>query len=257
MTPLYRWTSYFCCLLSSCFHCVLCRDRFPHISQGNALVGMVDCESSGWEPRSRMVASSVWQLSLLLLLAPLLLVDGGLEEVDMKCKQLGMGAIECLHHTECEPYQQDLKFLPRPSCKRKEALQELKRRVCNKAEEGVCCSPCTLGQVCTPQKECQSFTEETLNTRGFRKICWRGFAIRSARRSAVRRAPDAPQQLHRFSAKFPSPSYHNLGGILTCFLPGWRASYHGSRRLSVTKRSALTSFLQDKCKNILKTNLLC
>ena len=162
MTPLYRWTSYFCCLLSSCFHCVLCRDWFPHISQGNALVGMVDCESSGWEPHSRMVASSVWQLSLLLLLAPLLLVDGGLEEVDMKCKQLGMGAIECLHHTECEPYQQDLKFLPRPSCKRKEALQELKRRVCNKAEEGVCCSPCTLGQVCTPQKECQSFTEETL-----------------------------------------------------------------------------------------------
>ena len=103
----------------------------------------------------------------------------------------------------------------------------------------------------------ETWTRTVQNTRGFRKICWRGFAIRSTRRSAVRRAPDAPQQLHRFSAKFPSPSYHNLGGILTCFLPGWRASYHGSRRLSVTERSALTSFLQDKCKNILKTNLLC
>ena len=68
-----------------------------------------------------MVASCVWQLSLLLFLAPLLLVDGGLEEVDRKCE----GAIECLHHTECEPYKEateQMKLLPKPSCKLKEAL---------------------------------------------------------------------------------------------------------------------------------------
>ena len=106
-----------------------------------------------------MVASCVRKLSLLLILAPLLHVDGALEEVDRECE----GAIECLHHTECEPYKEaskQMKLLPKPSCRLKEARQELKGRVCNKAEQGVCCSPCTLGQVCTPQKDCRSFTEE-------------------------------------------------------------------------------------------------
>ena len=115
-----------------------------------------------------MVASCVWQLSLLVLLALLLLVDGGLEEVDRKCE----GAIECLHHAECQPYKEatkQMKLLPKPSCKLKEARQELKGRVCNKAEQGVCCSPCALGQVCTPQKDCQSFTEEKLKLRNLDK----------------------------------------------------------------------------------------
>ena len=115
-----------------------------------------------------MVASCVWQLSLLVLLALLLLVDGGLEEVDRKCE----GAIECLHHAECEPYKEatkQMKLLPKPSCKLKEARQELKGRVCNKAEQGVCCSPCALGQVCTPQKDCQSFTEEKSKLRNLDK----------------------------------------------------------------------------------------
>ena len=107
-----------------------------------------------------MVASCIWPLSLLLL-APLLAVDGVLEEVDGKCE----GTIECLRHTECEPYQEatkQMKTLPKSSCKRREATQWLKGRVCNKAEKGVCCSPCSLGHVCTPQDDCQSFTEEKL-----------------------------------------------------------------------------------------------
>ena len=107
-----------------------------------------------------MVASCVWHLSLLLL-APFLAVDGVLEESDGKCE----GTIECLHHAECEPYKEatkQMKLLPKPSCQMKEARQDLKGRVCNKAERGVCCSPCALGQVCTPQKDCQSFTEEKL-----------------------------------------------------------------------------------------------
>jgi len=114
-----------------------------------------------------MVASCVWKSSLLLL-AQLLLVDGVLDEVDKKCE----GAIECLHHTECEPYKEATKqmnLLPKPSCKLKEARHELKGRVCNKAEQGVCCSPCTLGQVCIPQKDCQSFTEEKLKLRNLDK----------------------------------------------------------------------------------------
>jgi len=105
-----------------------------------------------------MVASCVWPLPLLLL-AQLLPVDGVLEEVDKKCE----GTIECVHHTECEPYKEakkQLKTLPKPSCKLKEARQELIGKTCNKAEQGVCCSPCALGQVCTPQEDCQSFTEE-------------------------------------------------------------------------------------------------
>ena len=106
-----------------------------------------------------MVASCVRKLSLLLILAPLLHVDGALEEVDRE----GGGAMECMHHTEWEPYKEaskQMKLLPKPSCKLKEARQELKGRVCNKAEQGVCCSPCALGQICTPQKDCRSFTEE-------------------------------------------------------------------------------------------------
>ena len=105
-----------------------------------------------------MVASCVWPLSLLLL-APLLAVDGLLEEVDGKCE----GTIECLHHTECESYKkasEQKNALPKRSCKRKEATQWLRGKVCNKAEKGVCCSPCALGQVCVPQDDCQSFTEE-------------------------------------------------------------------------------------------------
>ena len=83
-------------------------------------------------------------------------------------------------HSECESYKEafkNMKTLPKQSCERKEARQGLKGIVCNKvfqishyfliivlcdkAEKGVCCSPCALGQVCTPQEDCQSSTEET------------------------------------------------------------------------------------------------
>ena len=32
--------------------------------------------------------------------------------------------------------------------------------LCNRAEQGVCCSPCDLGQVCVPEQDCPSFVEE-------------------------------------------------------------------------------------------------
>lgn len=50
--------------------------------------------------------------------------------------------------------------MPENTCMQKEALAELKGSVCNKAELGVCCNPCGLGKVCTPQKECPSLVAE-------------------------------------------------------------------------------------------------
>ena len=99
-----------------------------------------------------------WFPCTLLLLVPLP-TDGRLKEVERECA----GKTECLHFSECEPYKKALeqkKLLKKPSCELKEARKNLRQRVCNWAEQGVCCSPCPLGQVCTPEKECPSFLEE-------------------------------------------------------------------------------------------------
>ena len=77
-----------------------------------------------------MVAPYTWILSLVII-SPLQTVDGFLEEVDKKCE----GTIECALHSECESYKEavkQMKTLPEQSCQRKEARQNLKRRVCNK-----------------------------------------------------------------------------------------------------------------------------
>ena len=68
-----------------------------------------------------------------------------------------------MHKTECETFTKaidEFKKLARDSCKRKEALAELRGSICNKAESGVCCKPCGLGEECTPQNECPTFLEE-------------------------------------------------------------------------------------------------
>ena len=86
-------------------------------------------------------------------------IDARLKEVEKECA----GKIECLHFSECEPYKKALdqtKLLKKPSCELREARKELREVVCNKADQGVCCSPCALGQVCTPQQDCPSFLEE-------------------------------------------------------------------------------------------------
>ena len=53
-----------------------------------------------------------------------------------------------------------MKVLKEHSCEMWEAKKELREDVCNRAENGVCCSPCPLGQVCTSQDDCPSFLEE-------------------------------------------------------------------------------------------------
>ena len=77
-----------------------------------------------------MVTPYTWLL-FLVLLVPLPTVEGGLEEVNRKCE----GRIKCVLHSECESYKEavkQMKTLPEQSCQRKEARQNLKRRVCNK-----------------------------------------------------------------------------------------------------------------------------
>jgi len=76
--------------------------------------------------------------------------------VDKTCQ----AGSQCLHKTECATFNQALaefKNLEKNSCRWREGLVELKDSVCNKAENGVCCKPCGLGQVCTPQNQCPSF----------------------------------------------------------------------------------------------------
>ena len=104
-----------------------------------------------------MVLTS-WSRCMLLLLVPTA-IDAKLKEVEKECE----GQIECLHFSECDPYKKALdqkKLLKKPSCELREAQKELREKVCNREEQGVCCSPCTLGQVCTQEKECPSFLEE-------------------------------------------------------------------------------------------------
>jgi len=89
----------------------------------------------------------------------LLAVDAKLKEVEKECP----GRIECLHHVECDRYRKaikQMKSLKEPSCEMREAKKELRDEVCNRAEKGVCCTPCSLGQVCVPQDQCPSFVEE-------------------------------------------------------------------------------------------------
>jgi len=98
-------------------------------------------------------------LSLALLLLLPLGTDARLKEVERECG----GKSECVHFSECEPYKKALEqkmLLKKPSCELKEAREDLKGRVCNKQEQGVCCTPCSLGQDCIPEKECPSFLEE-------------------------------------------------------------------------------------------------
>ena len=81
------------------------------------------------------------------------------DPVDKACE----GGTQCLHKAECDTFSQafaEYKKLPKNSCTKKEALEELRGSVCNKKENAVCCKPCGLGQVCTPQQECQSFSAE-------------------------------------------------------------------------------------------------
>ena len=104
-----------------------------------------------------MVLTSLKQFIFL----PLFLVtlNAGLEEVDKDCP----GSIECLHSTECETYKrayEQMTKMEKGSCERREAMGELRQRVCNKVEQGVCCVPCALGQICTPMDDCHSFIEE-------------------------------------------------------------------------------------------------
>ena len=104
-----------------------------------------------------MAASCVW--CVLLVLAPLLFADGTLQEVERTCGK----NVDCVHYEQCDSYQaarQESKTLPKPSCELKRARSDLASRVCNKAGKGVCCSPCQLGHVCTPQQDCPSFAKE-------------------------------------------------------------------------------------------------
>ena len=91
-----------------------------------------------------------------------------LDQVDKTCEEDN----PCLHKTECETFTQgfaEYKKLPKNSCQQKEALAELKGSVCNKKESGVCCKPCGLGQVCTPQDKCPSFTEQKSELKNYQK----------------------------------------------------------------------------------------
>ena len=91
-----------------------------------------------------------------------------LDQVDKTCEEDN----PCLHKTECETFTQgfaEYKKLPKNSCRQKEALAELKGSVCNKKESGVCCKPCGLGQVCTPQDKCPSFTEQKSELKNYQK----------------------------------------------------------------------------------------
>ena len=112
------------------------------------------------QQQSEMLSTSWFHsTSTILLLLLLLAVDAKLKEVEKECA----GRIECLHHLECERYRkaiQQMKDLKEHSCEMYEAKKELRKDVCNRAEKGVCCTPCPLGQVCTPQDDCPSFLEE-------------------------------------------------------------------------------------------------
>ena len=115
-------------------------------------------QQDAWREVLTMVLTSLRPFIILL---PLFLVtlNAGLEEVDKDCP----GNIECLHSTECETYKrayEQMTKMEKGSCERREAMGELRQRVCNKVEQGVCCVPCALGQICTPMDDCQSFIEE-------------------------------------------------------------------------------------------------
>jgi len=105
------------------------------------------------------MAAAVALLRLFFLVFAPLVAVGQLDPVDKTCE----GSTQCLHKNDCGTYAEALdeyKKLPRNTCRQKEALAELRGSVCNKKEHGVCCYQCGLGQVCTPQKECPSFTAQ-------------------------------------------------------------------------------------------------
>ena len=107
----------------------------------------------------RVMLSSSWLHFYSTIFLLLLAVEAKLKEVEKECA----GRIECLHHAECERYRkaiEQMKSLKEPSCEMREAKKELRDEVCNRAEKGVCCTPCPLGQVCAPQDQCPSFVEE-------------------------------------------------------------------------------------------------
>merc|ERR1712130_804261 len=106
------------------------------------------------DSQNMSVAAVLLQLFFLVLV-----VVGQIDPVDKPCE----GSTQCIHKAECETFTQAVahyKTLPKNSCKRKEALAELRGSVCNKKENGVCCNQCGLGQVCAPQSECTSFQAE-------------------------------------------------------------------------------------------------
>ena len=106
--------------------------------------------------RGQNMAAALFQLLCLLL--PLF-VAGQLDQVDKVCE----GDIPCQAQDKCETFtkaKEDWSNLSKDSCEWREAFNEIKSSVCNKAQKGVCCKPCGLGQVCTPQNECPDFLEE-------------------------------------------------------------------------------------------------
>jgi len=104
------------------------------------------------------MAVTAWRFSFFLLSFPVF-TSGQINPVDKRCT----GEAQCQHKSSCETFTKataEFKKLTRNSCQWKEALTELRGSICNKAESGVCCKPCGLGEECTPQDECPSFLEE-------------------------------------------------------------------------------------------------
>ena len=65
-------------------------------------------------------------------------VDGGIYERDNKCR----GGASCIYQDNCPEFLEKRKYLkdfPRDSQEYAEALEKIKKSVCNRSEKGVCC----------------------------------------------------------------------------------------------------------------------
>ena len=79
----------------------------------------------------KMVLTSWFLPSMLLLLLPIMAGGVKLKEVEGKCE----GGLKCLHHMQCEPFKkavEQMRLLKKPSCELREARQEMREAVCNR-----------------------------------------------------------------------------------------------------------------------------
>ena len=85
--------------------------------------------------------------------------DGQLSEVERSCEN----SVQCIPSGACESFKgavKQMKSLTKGSVERQDALDELKSWVCNKAQNGVCCQACGLGEDCVAEKDCPDFLED-------------------------------------------------------------------------------------------------